>query len=72
MRENSGRNASCRATSLPIPALPPVINTVFPGSVLIGIPSHFSAATLAVCRFVDQAIQNRQPKLDCQIHLVLA
>src|SRR5690349_15336977 len=38
MRANSARNASCRAISLPIPALAPVINTLFPGGVLIGIP----------------------------------
>src|ERR1017187_72107 len=40
MRAMSGRRASCRATSLPIPALAPVISTVFPGSALIVIPSH--------------------------------
>src|ERR1035438_5609315 len=40
MRAMSGRSASCRATSLPIPALAPVISTVFPGSALIVIPSH--------------------------------
>src|SRR5690242_16936659 len=50
MRAISGRNASCRATSLPIPALAPVINTVFPGSVLIGIPSHVWRPRFAVCR----------------------
>ena len=35
MRAISGRDASCRATSLPIPAFAPVINTVFSGVVLI-------------------------------------
>src|SRR4051794_2542326 len=35
MRAISGRDASCRATSLPIPALAPVINADFTGVVLI-------------------------------------
>src|SRR4051794_27104477 len=35
----SGRDANCRATSLPIPALAPVINTDFTGVVLIVIAS---------------------------------
>src|ERR1700745_3787071 len=35
----SGRDASCRATSLPIPALAPVINADFTGGVLIVIAS---------------------------------
>src|SRR5690348_8710555 len=35
----SGRDASCRATSLPIPALAPVINADFTGVVLIVIAS---------------------------------
>src|SRR5690349_17251300 len=39
MRAISGRDASCRATSLPIPALAPVINTDFAGVVLIVIAS---------------------------------
>src|SRR6478609_8514400 len=39
MRAISGRNANCRATSLPIPALAPVINTDFTGVVLIVIAS---------------------------------
>src|SRR3954447_20351754 len=39
MRAISGRDASCRATSLPIPALAPVINTDFTGVVLIVIAS---------------------------------
>src|SRR4051812_30191679 len=45
MRAISGRNASCRATSLPIPALAPVINTLFPGVALIGIPLMFLGQT---------------------------
>src|ERR1700739_2158618 len=35
MRAISGRNAICRAISLPSPTLAPVINTVFSGVVLI-------------------------------------
>src|SRR5689334_21242379 len=45
MRAISGRNASCRATSLPIPALAPVINTDFPGGVLIVIPSFLFSSS---------------------------
>src|ERR1035438_5118190 len=47
MRAMSGRSASCRATSLPIPALAPVISTVFPGSALIVFPLIFCGSSQA-------------------------